>query len=184
MRFSEKLLLSLKALLFRGHTLALYTASLAFNRIFSKNSVYRYARLTTFDVALRQFVTKKKIDVVLLEQWIIQELWSATIFKLKSYDTLNKRLSRFYFKTDYVFYFDIDVNTAAERIGMRNTNLSRFDRMDAKTRLEELRKYNTYLFQLYESSDCRRKHLFSGYNSPEKNAALFALHFDVKFHSN
>jgi thymidylate kinase len=181
MNFSEKLLMLSKALLVRGHILLLYTASLAFNRIYSANSIYRYIRLTLFDLALQKFVKEKKVDVVLLEQWVIQELWSATIFKLKSYDKLKEHLTRFYFKTDFVLYFDIDVATASERIEMRNTNLSRFDRMDSSKRFEELMKYSAYLYQLYENSACEQKYMFSTKHSPETNAEFFVQHLNLSF---
>jgi thymidylate kinase len=181
MSSSQKLLMLSKALLFRGHILLLYTASLALNRIYSVNSIYRYFRLTMFDLALKKFVKDKNVDIVLLEQWVIQELWSATIFKLKSYDKLKEHLARFYFKTDFVLYFDIDVAVASERIAMRNTNLSRFDRMDASKRFEELMKYSTYLYQLYENSDCERKYIYSTEHSPEKNAESFVQHLNLSF---
>jgi thymidylate kinase len=78
-----------------------------------------------------------------------------------------------------VFYLHIDVNTAIKRISSRNTRLSRFDKMDPETRLRELFKYNSYLFELYENSSCKQKHLFSTYRSPEKNAALFVQHLHI-----
>jgi thymidylate kinase len=174
----EKLFLSIKAGVFRSHTLLFYTLSLAYNRIISADSIYRYIRLTLFDLALKQFKKKKDVDIVILEQWIIQELWSATIFKLKSYNRVRKHLSRFFFKTDFVFYFDIDVRTASERIRVRNMGKSRFDKMDPQKRIEELMKYKTYLYQLYEISDCKRKYSLAGENSPEKNAELFVQHIN------
>ncbi|WP_147202209.1 hypothetical protein [Segetibacter aerophilus] len=176
MAFTKKCLLVLKLVLFRGQSLMLYTTLLASNSIYSRNSIYRYIRLTLFDLALKQLLKKEKIDVVLLDQWTIQEMWSATIFRAKSYSSISKSLSKFYFSTDIIFYFDVDINTAVERIEMRPTKTSRFDRMTREKRTQELEKYNSYLFQLFESSDCTQKHLFSGHDSPEKNAVLIAEH--------
>ncbi len=181
MNLSDKIFLSVKAIIFRSHSLLFYTATLAYNRIYSLNSINRYVRLTLYDLALKNLIKRQNINIVLLDQWIIQELWSATIFRAKSYNKISKSLSKFYFSTDAIFYFDIDINTASERIGMRRANLSRFDRMDAKKRMKELQNYNSYLFQLYESSDCKQKHLLSGLNSLENNAALFIEHFNMKF---
>jgi thymidylate kinase len=184
MGFAGKLFLLLKLVLFRGPAVALYILSFAVNRIYSMDSIYRFVKLTLFDLALKQYKKNSDADVVLLDQWIIQEIWSATIFRAKSYTGISKSLSRFYFSTDVVFYLDVDIHTACERIRTRTTNFSRFDKMDAKRRAEELEKYNSYLFQLFESSDCKQKHLFSGHNSLQMNAALFIQHFNIKFQSN
>jgi thymidylate kinase len=174
MGLTGKFLLLLKFSVFRTVHLLLFTIMLASYRIYSVNALYRYIRITLFDLALKQFQQSRKVDIFLLEQWIIQELWSATIFKLKSYDEIGTRLCRFYFRSDVTIYFDIDVATASERISQRNTSLSRFDKMDTTKRIKELSKHNNYLFQLYNQSDCLQKHLFSGYNRPESNAATFA----------
>lgn len=178
LNFFEKFILIGKALLFRTHTMLFYIGALAFNGIYSLNSIYRYIRLTLFDLALKKLIKSKKTNVVLLEQWIIQELWSATIFKLQSYSKIKSHISRFYFKTDFVFYFDIDEETASERIKKRNTNLSRFDRFDENRRRNEIKAYSAYLFQLFEYSDCINKHVFCGKQSIEKNAESFYIQLD------
>ena len=125
---------------------------------------------------LQQFIVKRKFDVLLLDQWIIQGLWSATIFRNNSYDLLHEKLSQFYFKSDIVLYLHIDSSTASERIDSRSTYTSRFDKMDAGKRLEELEKYSRYLFQLYENSNCMNKLEFSAMESPKKNAEDFLQH--------
>ncbi|WP_114778202.1 nucleoside/nucleotide kinase family protein [Botryobacter ruber] len=170
-----------KTVLFKGRKLMLFTIVLAFFGVFSFNAVYRYSRLSVFDLVLKQFVKDRNADVVLLDQWSIQEVWSATIFRLKSYQEIPKRLKQFYFKTDHVIYFDIDVPTAAERISGRPTNRSRFDRMRPDERLEELDKYSTYLFQLFEKSDCENKCIFSARQRPEENAAGFLQFLNASF---
>ena len=45
--------------------------------------------------------------------------------------------------------------------------------MDPGKRLEETEKYNTYLYQLYENSDCANKLMFSTTISTSENAASF-----------
>jgi adenylate kinase family enzyme len=177
LKFHQKFYLVCKAIVFRSLPLIRYILILAANKIYSSNSIYRYVRLTIFDLALSEFQKSRQVDVFLLEQWIIQEMWSATIFKLKCYDHISKRLPQFYFHTDFVIYLDIDPSTASERISRRKSNRSRFDKMDTSIRINELIKYNNYLFQLYKNSRCTQKQLFSGYNSPEKNAAQFIKEF-------
>lgn len=173
MAFYKKLFLLSETMLLRGHLLFLYTAALAFNKIYSFDSIYRYLRLSIFNQALKKYVKNREIDIVLLDQWVIQELWSATIFKLPAYHKVTNYLKPFYFKTDFVLYFDVDAQTASERISNRNTSLSRFDAMEPTKRLEELKKYNGYLFRLYENSRCSQKHRYTTDQSPEQNAEKF-----------
>ena len=172
-KFHIKFLIALKTLIFNGTDFIRYFLILANHGIYSFDSIFRYIKLCVFNMALQQFIEKKKVDVLLLDQWIIQGLWSATIFKLKSYDTLHDKLKRFYFKTGVVLYFDIDTATASERVGSRDSYSSRFDRMDSDRRLVEFKKYNAYLFQLYENSNCKNKLQFSTTVSPAKNAEDF-----------
>ncbi|GAA4305207.1 hypothetical protein [Nibribacter koreensis] len=153
-----------------------YSFTLFLNRIFSLNSITRYLRIAVFDTTLHQMLAHKKYDFVLLEQWMIQELWSATIFKLRSYGKIEKQLHRYYLKTDKLLYFDIDMETASVRITNRTSNLSRFDRMDPKRRVRKLKQYNAYLFNLYKYAHGPEKHVISTKNSPQENANHFLQH--------
>jgi thymidylate kinase len=162
-----------KAIVISFTNLISYTFLLLRYKIFSFDSIYRYIKLCIFNEALQLFIKEVKPDVVLLDQWIIQGLWSATIFKLDSYLTLPEKLSQFYFKTDIVIYFDLDTKTATERIAYREHGDSRFDKMDGKHRLERLQKYNGYLHQLYEQSACRNNFKVSTLESPDYNANIF-----------
>ena len=173
MNYRSKFYIILSTLFFKGVDLLRFTLVLARHRIFSLDSIIRYSKLCVMNQVLRQFLVKRIFDVLLLDQWIIQGLWSATIFKLNSYDVLHEKLRRFYFKTDIILYFNIDIETALERIESRDTFTSRFDKMDAGKRSEELKKYDTYLLQLYENSNCKNKLEFSALANPEKNAEDF-----------
>jgi len=180
LNFFKKIYLLVKTLFFSGYSLFLYSIILACHKIYSIDSIYRYLRLLIFNTALTEYLKKRKVDIVLLDQWIIQEMWSATIFRLKSYK-IWKYLKNFYFKIDFVFYFDIDILTASKRISLRNTNFSRFDNMDSQKRPNELSKYNSYLYQLYETSDCKNKFILSSKQSPFNNAEIFFQHLDLSF---
>jgi len=153
--------------------LLFYTLTLVRHGIVSVESIYRYLKLCVFNTALKKFIRDHKVDIILLDQWIIQGLWSATIFRTSTYDQLYQKLSRFYFNVDFVLYFDIDVVTASERIESRTSNRSRFDHMIQDTRLSELLKYNKYLFKLFENSRCKHKRILSTMNNPKKNANAF-----------
>jgi len=150
-----------------------YFRLLASNGIYSIGSIYRYVKLCIFNTALQRFINIREFDILFLDQWIIQGLWSATIFKVKHYDNLQKEIGRFFFKTHLVLYFDIDEQTASERIAVRDSGRSRFDQMKKEKILEALGRYNQYLIRLYENSDCRFKMSFSTKVTPEENAGIF-----------
>ncbi|HMF73196.1 MAG TPA: hypothetical protein VK616_17070 [Flavitalea sp.] len=162
-----------KTLFSNGPHLLSYIFLLARHGIYSFDSIYRYAKLCVFNSALHQFVIAREVDVILLDQWVIQGLWSATIFKIESYEKLQEDLKRFYFKTDCELYFDIDEETACERIHARDSGRSRFDKMSYGKKLAELKRHNPYLYRLYEKSDCEKKFKFSTRVSPAQNAEDF-----------
>ncbi|QHL88824.1 hypothetical protein GU926_15880 [Nibribacter ruber] len=176
---TQRTLLILKTVFKHLPTLVVYAFTLALNKIFSLNSILRYVRIAVFDTVLHQHIKTKKVDFVLLEQWMIQELWSATIFRLKSYNKIEKQLHRFYLQTDQVLYFDIDMETASVRITNRTSKLSRFDRMDPQRRLRKLKQYNTYLYNLYLHSPCPVKYVISTKSTPEENATRFLRHLSL-----
>jgi thymidylate kinase len=173
LKYYRMLYVVAKAAGVHGFDFLAFMKLLASHGIFSFDAVYRYMKLCVFNRALQDFLATSKVHVVLLDQWIIQGLWSATIFRLGSYGALQRELSRFYFKTDCVLYFDIDAVTASRRIGERNTGRSRFDKMNMQERLEESEKHNGYLFELYQHSSCENKHVFSTHESPAENAEGF-----------
>lgn len=170
-------------------------ASILFNAIFLKGNMFsfisllirnnllhfdaikRFFKLSVFNSALQQFKKNKLVDVIILDQWIIQGLWSATIFRNRNSSNVSRELSRFFFPVDFVFYFDVDAKTASERIGGRDAGRSRFDKMDPDKRLAETEKFNQYLFELFQASGCANKKIFSTLESPSKNAREFGSYF-------
>ena len=177
MSFAQKAILSLQTLLQKGKHIFLYACVLAYCGVYSLNSIYRYIKLSAYDVVLESFIRKHAVDVMLLDQWVIQGIWSATIFKSKSLDKAKDHLKRFYFNTDFVFYFDVDVETASHRMQVRKTSFSRFDRMDPEMRVRELKKYNSYLHKLFENSECSQKYTFSAMHKPADNFQYFIQYF-------
>lgn len=173
LEFYPRFCIYFKTIFSNGQDFLSYFFLLARHGIYCSDSIYRYIKLCVFNRALHQFIVTRKADVILLDQWIIQGLWSATIFKVKSYDRLQDELKKFYFKTDCELYFDIDEETACERIHERDSGRSRFDKMDYGMKLAELRRYSPYLRRLYENSDCERKFKFSTKRSPVENAEGF-----------
>jgi thymidylate kinase len=158
-----------------GRSLLQYVFLLIKYRIFSFDSISRYFRLCVFNRALEQVKTKEKPDIILLDQWVIQGLWSALIFRSDKHQPSPAEIQKFLFKSHLVIYFDLDIVTANERIKTRNSGDSRFDRMTEPQRLNALGKYTHYLLELYKQSDCKIKQMFSAYESPERNAEKFLL---------
>lgn len=162
--------------IFIGSALRSYCSLLVRHGVYSLDAVYRYLKLCIFNRAMHRFIRQHDVDVLFLDQWIIQGLWSATIFKNGASGEIQDALRRFYFKSDYVLYFDLDEDTACDRIHLRDNGKSRFDKMDKGRRLSELRKTTPYLYRLFENCDCLNKFKFSARNSVQRNAEDFLHH--------
>ena len=166
----HKLCIISKACLKRGHFLLLYILLFAFSGMFKLEYFIHYASLILRETALKHLIKEKRIDIVLLDQWAIQAVWSSTIFHLKPTALVLKYSKFLYLKTDFVIYFEIDPVIASKRMEMRPTFKSRFDMMDIERRKNELMRYNNFLIQLYTNSDCKNKHIFSTELRPSENA--------------
>lgn len=171
--FIERLKVYLHVITFNGSCLLSYWSLLFRHRVYSLDSFFRYVKLCVFNRALHQFTRQHDVDVLLLDQWSIQGLWSATIFKKGATQRFQEELRRFYFKTDYVLYFELDDDTACDRIHLRDHGKSRFDKMGKDRRLFELKRTTPYLYRLFEKSDCPNKLKFSARRSAQKNAEDF-----------
>lgn len=152
-----------------GLTVIKFLALRARHGHMSADAVSRFMRLCIFHTAMREFSSKQKPHVLLLDQWSIQGLWSATIFA-PSTAQLMTQLKRFFFPVDVLIYFDVDVQTSVSRIENRRHGASRFDSMPQDQRLEQLQRYNAYLYQLFEQAECRSKLTLSTLQSPEQCA--------------
>ena len=180
MKAHKRLYIYMETLLSRGSSLASYLWVLLANGIRSFDSIIRYVKLCVFHAAALRFLQDSHADILLLDQWSIQGLWSATIFKNGNDDKLREHLPRFYLQSDWVLYFDASDETASERIRGRNSGRSRFDAMDDQERLSALKRYRHHLFEMFERSDCQNKLLLSTDVSPERNAEDFFRHLAVK----
>lgn len=175
----KKLVILLKVIFSPRCKFSLFIFTLAAAGIISLKSISRYYTLCAFNLALEDFIKVKDADVILLDQWIIQGLWSSTIFRTSHLSKLPDRLNRFYFETDYVLYFQIDSKTASGRIKSRDSGKSRFDLMNEEKRLAELNKYNGYLFELFNQSSCTNKRIYSTMVPPLDNAIDFLHQLQV-----
>lgn len=168
-----KIRIGLKTLKQHGSQVFQFFLFLLTNGIWSADSFFRYVKLCLFNQALQDFIASKPNAIVLLDQWIIQGLWSATIFRARNIEKLPAKLHRFYFPVDYILYFDVDVETAASRVETRQTETSRFDKMPESKRLHMMHKYNEYLLFLYEGAQAKQKWVVSALENPEQNAIDF-----------
>ncbi len=184
LKINRKLVILLKVIFSPHCKFPLFVFTLAKSGIISFKSISRYYTLCAFNQALEDFIKIKDADVILLDQWIIQGLWSSTIFRTNQLSKLPDRLIRFYFETDYVLYFQIDTKIASERIKSRNTGKSRFDVMNEEKRLAELNKYNDYLFKLFNHSSCMNKCIYSTLEPPINNAMDFLHRLQVSSNKN
>lgn len=156
----------------RGKDLIRFGLLLRQQSVLTIQAVRRYLRIALYEQVLRHRLNKEKADVVLLEQWMIQELWSATIFKALDHRVLEERLARLCLPVDILIYFDISESTATERVGQRTHGRSRFDRLPASIRLSAMEKYGQFLEQLFRFAPCAQKHVLSASQSPGHNFPL------------
>ena len=175
----ERLWLYAATVLQNAISLIHFCAILLQHRLLQYDAIFRYARWCLFNEALRKYIRRYRPDYVLLDQWALQDLWSATIFGRAAYGKLAEQLKSFGGKRDAIFYIDVDPQTAAARISLRRTAISRFDAMNDGKRFQEIKKWSGYLFTLYHSADCRFKKIISGSGSAAQLAPLFFYHLDV-----
>ncbi|HEX8038914.1 MAG TPA: hypothetical protein VF490_07170 [Chryseosolibacter sp.] len=180
MKARKRLYIYMETLLSRSSSLVSYLCVLLANGIRSFDSIIRYVKLCVFHTAALRFLEEKHADILFLDQWSIQGLWSATIFKNGNYEELRQHLPRFYLQPDWVLYFDASDETASERIRGRRSGRSRFDCMDDQERLSALKRYRQHLFEMFERSDCKNKLRLSTDVSPGRNAEDFFRHLTLK----
>ena len=180
--FFQKALLFAATILMKTHLVVLFTGFLAAAGIASRDAVFRFMRLCFFEQVMRQFVKKKNPDFMILDQWALQDLWSATLFS-KNGRPLAHHMRMFFGKPDVLVYFDVDARTAAERISHRTNGLSRFDSMDPESRRAALEQYGGYLHDLFDASACRSKLLLDAQRPPAKNVQLFLYHLNQLHHT-
>lgn len=86
-------------------------------------------------------------DIILLDQGLIQDIWSVGITGYRPGEKYLVRLvNAIAWHSPYmVVKFDIDVETSGTRIGERTTMASRFDRVGPDTRIQMLSKHKTAL---------------------------------------
>lgn len=134
---------------------------------FAADSVWRYFKLCVFDAGLQQLLVLGKFDVILLDQWIIQGIWSATIFKSEPKRISAEVLRAFYFPVDVLVYFEIDAASASFRVGNRTDGKSRFEHMSQRERTGMISGYKDYLYELFQASSCPGKHVVQAIVGPE-----------------
>lgn len=135
---------------------------------FGADSVWRYFKLCVFDAGLKHLLALGRFDVILLDQWIIQGIWSATIFKSGSKRISSEELRAFYFPVDVLVYFEIDAATASFRVGNRIDGKSRFENMSQRERTEKISDFKDYLYELFQASLCPGKHVVQSTASSDK----------------
>ncbi|MBX3257361.1 MAG: hypothetical protein KF862_24765 [Chitinophagaceae bacterium] len=153
---STKVLWGIK-LLFKdiGKLLTYYYFLLRYGFIQRRN-ITEYPKYLFHHKVLASYIHKKKPDLVLLDQWSIQIIWSATLFSNKNSRNLLKFAHKLFLDVDLLIYFSLVEEKAALRIGKRNET-SRFDKMNYDTRINNLMTYSELLKDLFESAKCSNK---------------------------
>lgn len=109
------------------------------------------ARLNYFQTILR-----KNYDLILLDQGILQYIWSIAVNGKPPEDSRHlQSLLKGVLNTvpSFVVHIDVDVDLAVERIQQRPTARSRFDRMSPMQVSELLTEYNRIFARIINAAD-------------------------------
>ena len=89
-------------------------------------------------------------DVILLDQGLLQEIWSVGITGNPPHGKFLKREINplFLDRSTLIIYCQLDVNTALKRIQNRQTKNSRFDRLNSTQAYSLMKKYAAYLEEI------------------------------------
>ena len=164
--------LAIKALAKKTGAIGKFLVLLIRNRAFSISSFYRFLKLCVFHEALQRYRKVAHTDIIILDQWIVQGLWSAILFRDRPFD-LSAFLFGFHSNVDWLVYFETDAETAAQRIAGRTTATSRFDQFGETQNMRELKRSGNSLYRLFTASPCRRKTIFNTDVPPQNNAKKF-----------
>lgn len=151
--------------------------------VFSINSIIRYYKVTLFNGSISSFINNSKTQVLLLDQWSVQQLWSATIFRAKDYERLKSNLVDFFLEPDVMIYVDINLSIASERVSGRSSMTSRFDKMSENERTKYLHEYNDYLKSLFMTSRAKNKLTISGNQELSTNVEKLFIYLKDTFNT-
>ena len=127
--------------------------SLAFSLQVKPINQQSFSRATKIFTNLRRndLVTRSKdCEIILLDQGVLQEIWSASITGSPPHTKYLKRemTPLFHNRSMAIIYCQIDIDSSLHRIQNRTTMKSRFDLMDSTTAYSLLKKYSSYLQEI------------------------------------
>lgn len=143
------------------------------HRLLGWETMVRYVKLCVFNSALQGYKQSRSVEIILLDQWSIQGLWSIALYSKSISEKLLKDLAHFLFSVDCLIYIDLEEQEAVGRIHGRHTKTSRFDWMDDHVRLQMLIDHSSALRHLFEAANCPVKMTLSGKRTPQENARFF-----------
>lgn len=136
-------------------------------------------RWSLWDCRLRSFLEVRAPDVCLLDQWLLQEIWSLELFGTGASDKAKLRLLRHLLRRDpdhcYVL-FDISTAEAAHRLAVRVPPRGRLDNQEEDWVCQQLIKHQGQLDQtMLEVRDQTDRFLeIDGRQEAAKSAGIIA----------
>lgn len=145
-------------------TLRTISYSLLFKPFNLSSLKYAYACVRTASKIREasKHAAKRGCSIVLFDQGVLQDLWSIGVtarplLNRRFYRELHRLIECYYRAVHFsVIFFRVDVENAAERIIHRPRSIYRFDNMDTEKLNDMLKRKESYLRVIMEStSECR-----------------------------
>ncbi|MDZ7957337.1 MAG: AAA family ATPase [Aulosira sp. DedQUE10] len=125
-------------------------AAKIFTNVKRLDAIARSHSVSEISAAPRAIARHQDPQIILLDQGLLQETWSVGITgTTPALENVRQELALlFHQRPMAIVYFQIDVDTALERVQNRPTAESRFDRMHPEAAQQLLSKYVSYLQEI------------------------------------
>jgi len=102
--------------------------------------------------SLKAFKKKFKDDIILLDQFLMQDIWSLFVFSSSYKEEVIKAIVSCCSQTDCIFFFSLSSEINAKRLSQRSGGTSRFDSNSYKDALASLLANKLYTEEVYSYS--------------------------------
>ena len=142
----------------------------------NKFLITRIVSTISSTVYLKNFLTKRKPDIFLLDQYTVQNIWSTWVGQeIPDIQVLSRIIkhSDSYLRRKYIF-FEIDPKSVSKRIANRNRGTSRFDGYDADTIKKMLQPESNLMNEILEAVRFKGNDLLivDALKTPEESADI------------
>lgn len=169
------------ALLFKhlGHTISLYAmfyAAAGFRHFLKPHFLPRTTDFVSSSIYLKEYLSRHRCDVCLLDQWGLQFIWSAWIglkqpekrFLICAIKKMQQKYPRTY------VYYETSAQIAVDRITQRTHGNSRFENLNTATVKKMMTSGQKLFNNILEAAEKANTDILilNAQNTPEENASM------------